>query len=75
MSRMKERVAMSKVYSTENGKRKGTMAEELAFLAGALWADKTMLEKVTAYAEEKYDLDFCENVKDILGFFEDTIKD
>lgn len=51
MSRMKERVAMSKFYSTEGGKRKGTMEEKIAFLAGSLWADKTMVEKACQWIE------------------------
>ena len=75
MSRMKERIAMSKVYSTEDGKCKGTLAEELAFVAGALWADKTILEKVTTYANERYDLDYCGDVKAILNYLKSLMED
>ena len=75
MSRIKEIEAMSKAYSAENGKRKGSLAEELAFVAGALWADKTIIEKVTTYANERYDLDYCGDVKDILNYLKSLVED
>lgn len=39
-----------------------------AFIEGAQWADKTMIEKAFEYAEARYDLDYCENVRDVLNY-------
>ena len=39
------------------------------------WADKTMLEKVCEYAQSKYDLDYCGDVKDILNYLKSLVED
>ena len=44
------------------------MQEQFAFIAGAQWADKTMIEKACEYAETRYDLDYCGNVRDVLNY-------
>ena len=43
-------------------------AAQDAFIKGAEWADKTMIEKACEYAEARYDLDYCGNVRDILNY-------
>ena len=45
-----------------------TVNEEKAFQAGAQWADRTMIEKAYEYAEARYDLDYCGNVRDVLNY-------
>ena len=52
-----------------------TVKEEKAFQAGAYWADKTMIEKACEYAEAKYDLDYCGNVKDILNYLKSLVEE
>lgn len=42
--------------------------EALIALAAMEWADKTMIDKACEYAEARYDLDYCENVKDIISY-------
>jgi hypothetical protein len=39
-----------------------------AFVQGAQWADKTIIEKAYEYAKARYDLDYCGNVRDILDY-------
>lgn len=45
-------------------------------LADAIeWADKTMIEKACEYAQSKYDLDYCGNVKDILNYLKSLVEE
>jgi hypothetical protein len=45
-----------------------SMREALVTLTAMEWADKTMIEKAYEYAEARYDLDYCGNVRDILDY-------
>ena len=45
------------------------------FAKGAEWADKTMIEKAFEYAEAKYDLDYCGNVRDILNYLKSLVEE
>ena len=51
------------------------MQEQFAFIAGAQWADKTMIEKACEYAEARYDLDYCGNVRDILNYLKSLVEE
>lgn len=51
------------------------MQEQFAFIAGAQWADKTMIEKVCEYAETRYDLDYCGNIRDILNYLKNLVEE
>ena len=51
------------------------MQEQFAFIAGAQWADKTMIEKACEYAETRYDLDYCGNVRDILNYLKSLVEE
>jgi hypothetical protein len=46
-----------------------------AFEEGAEWADKTMIEKACKYAEARYDLDYCGNVRDILNYLKSLVEE
>ena len=46
-----------------------------AFEEGAEWADKTMIEKACEYAETRYDLDYCGNVRDILNYLKSLVEE
>ena len=45
------------------------------FAKGAEWMQKTMIEKVCEYAQSKYDLDFCGDVKDILNYLKSLVEE
>ena len=45
------------------------------FINGAEWADKTMIEKACEYAETRYDLDYCGNVRDILNYLKSLVEE
>lgn len=45
------------------------------FIQGAEWADKTMIEKACQYAEAKYDLDYCGNVRDVLNYLKSLVEE
>lgn len=51
------------------------MSLKEAFVMGAVWADKTMIEKACEYAEARYDLDYCGNVKDILNYLKSLVEE
>lgn len=63
-------------YPYEGG-TKGTICEFSIpiFIQGAEWADKTMIEKAYEYAEAKYDLDYCGNVRDVLNYLKSLTKE
>ena len=46
-----------------------------AFEEGAEWADKTMIEKAFEYAEARYDLDYCNNVRDVLNYLKSLMEE
>lgn len=50
-------------------------AAQDAFIKGAEWADKTLIEKAYEYAEARYDLDYCENVRDVLNYLKSLIEE
>lgn len=39
------------------------------------WADKTMIEKAFEYAEARYDLDYCGNVRDVLDYLKSLVEE
>lgn len=44
------------------------MSLKEAFVMGAVWADKTMIEKIRIWVTERYDLDFMGDFKDLLDY-------
>ena len=42
--------------------------EREAFIEGAEWADKTMIEKIRIWVTERYDLDYMGDFKDLLDY-------
>ena len=46
-----------------------------AFEAGAEWMQKTMIEKACEYAEARYDLDYCGNVRDVLNYLKSLMEE
>jgi hypothetical protein len=63
-------------YPYEGG-TKGLICENSIpiFIQGAEWADKTMIEKAYEYAEARYDLDYCGNVRDILNYLKSLVEE
>lgn len=49
--------------------------EVSTFVVAAQWADKTMIEKACEYAEARYDLDYCGNVRDILNYLKSLVEE
>lgn len=49
--------------------------EVSTFVVAAQWADKTMIDKACEYAEAKYDLDYCGDVKDILNYLKSLVEE
>ena len=46
-----------------------------AFIKGAEWADKTMIEKACEWAKKRFDLDYCSNVKDLLDYLKSLVEE
>ena len=49
--------------------------DEKTFKEAVEWADKTMIEKAVEYAEARYDLDYCSNVKDLLDYLKSLVEE
>lgn len=45
------------------------------FIDGAKYADKTMIEKAYKYAEARYGLDYCGDVRDILNYLKSLVEE
>ena len=45
------------------------------YIDGTKYADKTMIDKAYEYAEAKYDLDYCENVRDVLNYLKNLVEE
>ena len=41
----------------------------------AEWMQKKMIDKACEYAQSKYDLDYCGDVKDILNYLKSLVED
>ena len=48
--------------------------DEKSFKEAVEWADETMIEKACEYAQSKYDLDYCGDVKDILNYLKSLVE-
>ena len=48
---------------------------EDGFIQGAEWADKTMIDKAYEYAQSKYDLEYCGNVRDVLNYLKSLVEE
>ena len=55
----------------------GNLSRREAFvtLTALEWADKTMIEKAFEYAEARYDLDYCNNVRDVLNYLKSLMEE
>ena len=49
--------------------------DEKSFKEAVEWADKTMIDKACEYAEARYDLDYCENVRDVLNYLKSLVEE
>ena len=56
-------------YMTRKMGKTPTYADAIA------WADKTMIEKACEYAESRYDLDYCGNVRDVLNYLKSLVEE
>lgn len=55
----------------------GKISQREAFVAltAMEWADKTIIEKAYEYAEARYDLDHCKNVRDVLDYLKSLVEE
>ena len=53
----------------KNGKGTPTYSDAIE------WARKDLLDKVFEYAQAKYDLDYCGNVKDVLNYLKSLVEE
>ena len=53
----------------KNGKGTPTYSDAIE------WARKDLLDKVFKYAQARYDLDYCENVKDVLNCLKSLVEE
>ena len=53
----------------KNGKGTPTYSDAIE------WARKDLLDKAFEYAEARYDLDYCRNVKDILNYLKSLVEE
>lgn len=65
----REELFVSDWFVTRKMDKEPTYADAIA------WADKTMIEKACKYAEAKYDLDYCGDVKDILNYLKSLVEE
>lgn len=70
---MTRREQMFQAVEREHGKI--SRREALIALTAMEWADKTMLEKAYKYAEARYDLDYCGDVRDILNYLKSLVEE
>ena len=49
--------------------------EVSTFVVAAQWADRTMIEKAYEYAEARYDLEYCGNVRDVLNYLKSLVEE
>lgn len=47
----------------------------VGYKEGAKWADKTMIEKACEWAKERFDLDYCSNVKELLDYLKSLVEE
>ena len=52
-----------------------SMRDALVTLTAMEWADKTMIERACEYAEARYDLDYCGNVRDVLNYLKSLVEE
>ena len=52
-----------------------SMRDALVTLTAMEWADKTLIEKAYEYAEARYDLDHCGNVRDVLNYLKSLVEE
>ena len=45
------------------------------FIKGAEWMQKKMIEKACEYAEARYDLDYCGNVRDVINYLKSLLEE
>lgn len=45
------------------------------FINGAEWMQKKMIDKACEYAQSKYDLDYCGNVRDVLNYLKSLVEE
>ena len=45
------------------------------FAKGAEWMQKKMIEKACEYAQSRYDLDYCGNVRDVLNYLKSLMEE
>lgn len=64
---------MWQAVEQEHGKI--SLREALIALTAMEWADKTMIEKACEYAEARYDLDYCGNVRDIISYLKSLMEE
>lgn len=70
---MKREEQMWKAVEEEHGEL--SRREAFVALTAMEWADRTMVEKACEYAEAKYDLDYCGNVKDVLDYLKSLVEE
>ena len=75
MTRREEIIAEAKKHEYDWGVDVDRFDVPDIFAKGAEWADKTMIEKVCEYAETRYDLDYCGNVRDILNYLKSLVEE
>ena len=68
---MKERKKPTKSFITRSIEE----IEKEAFKKGYEAGKQEMIEKACEYAQSKYDLDYCANVKDVLNYLKSIIED
>ena len=58
-------------------KEHGPLSQREAFvtLTALEWADKTLIDKAYKWAEKRFDLDYCSNVKELLDYLKSLAED
>lgn len=59
----------------DRGYHLSSMDIKEAFEEGAEWMQKKMIDKACEYAEARYDLDYCGDVKDILNYLKSLVEE
>ena len=75
MTRREEIIAEAKKHEYDWGVDVDRFDVPDIFAEGAKWADKTMIERACEYAEARYDLDYCGNVRDVLNYLKSLVEE
>lgn len=75
MTRREEIIAEAKKHEYDWGVDVDRFDVPDIFAKGAEWMQEIMIEKACEWANKRFDLDYCSNVKDLLDYFKSLVEE